>query len=83
VTKRRCGKALTSATPYGFPRTGTSYLQCGPCDQDLGEPRRYMSYEEWLAKSGSQSINSAQPHRARAVPTKPNGLPRAKAVLHT
>ena len=35
---------------------GTSYLQCGP--RDLGEPRRYASYEEWLAKSGSGSTVS-------------------------
>ena len=41
------------------PAAGTSYLQCGPRDSDLGEPRRYASYEEWFAKSGSGSTVSS------------------------
>ena len=60
VTERERGwaMALASAAPCGFP-AGTSYLQCGPRDSDLGEPRRYASYEEWFAKSGSGSTMSS------------------------
>ena len=56
VTEREDGRWRWP--PCGFP-AGTSYLQCGPRDSDLGEPRRYASFDEWFAKSGSGSTVSS------------------------
>lgn len=60
---------------------GTSYLQCGQYDRELGDPRRYMSYDEWLAKSGSGSTQCPGSLSTHAVPKEPHGLPHAKAAL--
>ena len=59
---------------------GTNYLQCGPRDSDLGEPRRFASYDEWFAKSGSGSTVSSLIEHAPSQ-RSPTDCPHAKAAL--
>ena len=47
-------------------------MQCGPYDRELGDPRRYASYDEWFAKSDSRSTVSGLIEHAR----RPEGAPR-------
>ena len=59
---------------------GINYLQCGPRDSDLGEPRRFASYDEWFAKSGSGSTVSSLIEHAPSQ-RSPTDCPHAKAAL--
>ena len=55
-------------------------MQCDPRDSDLGEPRRFASYDEWFAKSGSGSTVSSLIEHAPSQ-RSPTDCPHAKAAL--
>ena len=61
-------------------------MQCDPRDSDLGEPRRFASYDEWsanaprAARAGQQYLVSSLIEHAPSQ-RSPTDCPHAKAAL--